>query len=70
MKTIFKGRNGTYSSRRILSMLFGVTAVVAAFTGVDSGVVIAFITASAGAQALTARQFESNDCVETPAGDR
>lgn len=61
MKTLFQGRNGTYSSRRVLSLLFGLTAVIAAFCGVDAGVVIAFITASTGSQVLTAKQFEPQD---------
>lgn len=60
MKTLLKNCHGQTSSKRVIALLFCGAAIVGAFTGVDSSIVITFATFAAGTQALTTKHFETN----------
>lgn len=73
MKTIFKGKSGRTSSKRILSFAFGCAAIALAFVYIFSdniaherrqgvsNIIITFALISCGNQALATSKFESKN---------
>lgn len=59
MKNLLQERGGKWCSKRILAILFGLSAIVGMFIGLDSSVVIAFLTASVGSHTMTVNKLEN-----------